>query len=46
MLKIAYCSLALGRKQEGRKYLQDLISKYPLSEEARLAKEKMESSSN
>jgi tol-pal system protein YbgF len=41
LLKTAYCSLALGRKQEGRKYLQELISKYPLSEEARLAKEKM-----
>jgi tol-pal system protein YbgF len=46
LLKTAYCSFALGRKEEGRKYLQELISKYPLSEEARLAKEKMEALSN
>jgi tol-pal system protein YbgF len=46
LLKISYCSLALGRKGEGRKYLGELISKYPLSEEARLAKEKMGSLSD
>jgi tol-pal system protein YbgF len=46
LLKIAYCSFALGRKEEGRKYLEELVSRFPLSEEARLAKEKMESLSH
>ncbi|MCX5800603.1 MAG: tol-pal system protein YbgF [Candidatus Eisenbacteria bacterium] len=43
LLKVAYCSLALDKKEEGRKYLEELISRFPLSEEARLAQEKMES---
>jgi len=46
LLKAAYCSFSLGREQEGRKYLEELIAKYPLSEEARLAQEKIKSLSD
>jgi len=46
LLKIAYCSLALNKKEEGRRYLEELVSEYPLSEEARLARERIQALSD
>ncbi len=42
LLKTGYCALALGKDKEGRGFLQELVAKYPLSPEARLAQEKLE----
>lgn len=41
LLKSGYCALALGRDEEGRALLEELAAKHPLSEEARLAQEKL-----
>jgi len=42
LLKTAYCSIAVGREEEAREFLNELISSFPLSEEAQLAEEKLE----
>jgi len=41
LLKTGYCALALGKNKEGRAFLEELVAKYPLSDEARLAEEKL-----
>jgi tol-pal system protein YbgF len=41
LLKAGYCALALGTNREGRAFLEELVAKYPLSVEARLAEEKL-----
>ncbi len=41
LLKTGYCALALGKNREGRAFLEELVAKYPLSVEARLAEEKL-----
>jgi len=43
LLKTGYSALALGKDKEGRKFLEELVAKYPLSAEARLAQEKLDS---
>ncbi|MGC8941986.1 MAG: tol-pal system protein YbgF [Sulfurihydrogenibium sp.] len=42
MLKIGYSYIELGDVEKGKKYLQDLIQKYPDTEAAALAKKKLE----
>jgi tol-pal system protein YbgF len=42
MLKIGYSYIELGDVEKGKKYLQDLIQKYPDTEPAALAKKKLE----
>jgi tol-pal system protein YbgF len=42
LLKTGYCALALGKDKEGRAFLKELVAKYPLSAEARLAQEKLD----
>ena len=41
MLKAGYCLQQLGEKQAARRTYQDLIERYPNTEEARLADEKL-----
>jgi tol-pal system protein YbgF len=41
LLKAGYCALALGKNKEGRAFLEELVEKFPLSVEARLAEEKL-----
>jgi tol-pal system protein YbgF len=40
-LKIGYCQLEMGRTEEGRKALEQLIDRYPSSEEAGLARDRL-----
>jgi tol-pal system protein YbgF len=42
MLKIGYSYIEMGDVEKGKKYLQDLIQKYPNTEPATLAKKKLE----
>ncbi|MCX7738887.1 MAG: tol-pal system protein YbgF [Hydrogenothermaceae bacterium] len=42
LLKIGFAYLEMGDNQNGKKYLQDLIKKYPDSEPAQLARKKLE----
>ena len=42
MLKIGYSYIEMGELEKGKKYLQDLIQKYPDTEAAALAKKKLE----
>jgi len=42
LLKTGYCALELGKNKEGRAFLEELVAKYPLSAEARLAQEKLD----
>jgi len=42
MLKIGYSYIEMGDVEKGKKYLQDLIQKYPDTEPASLAKKKLE----
>lgn len=42
MLKIGYAYLEMGDNENGKKYLQDLIKKFPDSEPAQLARKKLE----
>jgi len=41
LLKAGYSSLALGQTSEGRALLHELIERFPLSDEARLAEERL-----
>ncbi|MFH0778073.1 MAG: tol-pal system protein YbgF [Candidatus Eisenbacteria bacterium] len=43
LLKLSYCSLALGDNDQARVYLTQIVERFPLSEEARLAEEKLHS---
>lgn len=42
MLKIGYAYIEMGDNENGKKFLQDLIKKYPDSEPAQLARKKLE----
>lgn len=42
MLKIGNSYIEMGDVEKGKKYLQDLIQKYPDTEPASLAKKKLE----
>jgi len=41
LLKKAYALLEMGRKEEGLAVLRNLISQYPLSEEASIARQRV-----